>query len=82
MKARSDTAGVWTTAYETIDTVWLFVVNTTEQAASPRIALAANLADTLAGDTATDVVSGLSLGVAWALLLAGLFMLRDHRGSS
>jgi undecaprenyl-diphosphatase len=31
---------------------------------------------------ATDVVSGISLGVAWALLLAGLFMLRGHRGSS
>jgi undecaprenyl-diphosphatase len=31
---------------------------------------------------ATDVVSGISLGAAWALLLAGLFTLVGHRGSS
>jgi undecaprenyl-diphosphatase len=31
---------------------------------------------------ATDVVSGLSLGAAWALMLAGLFTLFGHRGSS
>jgi undecaprenyl-diphosphatase len=31
---------------------------------------------------ATDVVSGISLGAAWALLLAGLFALGGHRGSS
>ena len=31
---------------------------------------------------ATDVVSGISLGVAWALLLAGLFTFVGHRGSS
>jgi undecaprenyl-diphosphatase len=30
---------------------------------------------------ATDVVSGLSLGAAWALLLAGFFTLTGHRGS-
>jgi undecaprenyl-diphosphatase len=29
----------------------------------------------------TDVVSGISLGVAWALLLAGFFALVGHRGS-
>jgi len=28
---------------------------------------------------ATDVLSGLSLGVAWALLLTGLFTLHAHR---
>lgn len=31
---------------------------------------------------ATDVVSGISLGAAWALLLAGFFTLIDHRSSS
>ncbi len=31
---------------------------------------------------ATDVVSGISLGAAWALLLAGLFTPFGHRGSS
>src|ERR1700687_710775 len=31
---------------------------------------------------ATDVVSGISLGAAWALLLAGFFTLVGHRGSS
>jgi len=31
---------------------------------------------------ATDVVSGISLGVAWALLLAGFYTLRSDRGSS
>jgi undecaprenyl-diphosphatase len=31
---------------------------------------------------ATDVVSGISLGVAWALVLAGFFTLFDHRGLS
>jgi len=31
---------------------------------------------------ATDVVSGISLGAAWALLLAGIFTLGSHRGSS
>lgn len=31
---------------------------------------------------ATDVVSGISLGAAWALLLAGFFTLDSHRGSS
>jgi len=31
---------------------------------------------------ATDVVSGISLGAAWALLLAGFFTLASHRGSS
>ncbi len=31
---------------------------------------------------ATDVVSGISLGTAWALVLAGLFTLLGHRGSS
>jgi len=31
---------------------------------------------------ATDVVSGISLGAAWALLLAGFFTLGSHRGSS
>jgi len=31
---------------------------------------------------ATDVVSGMSLGAAWALVLAGLFSLLGHRGSS
>lgn len=31
---------------------------------------------------ATDVVSGISLGAAWALLLAGFFTLTDHRSSS
>ena len=31
---------------------------------------------------ATDVVSGISLGAGWALLLAGLFTLVGHRGSS
>jgi undecaprenyl-diphosphatase len=31
---------------------------------------------------ATDVVSGISLGAAWALVLAGLFTLLGHRGSS
>jgi undecaprenyl-diphosphatase len=31
---------------------------------------------------ATDVVSGISLGAAWALLLAGFFTLLAHRGSS
>jgi undecaprenyl-diphosphatase len=31
---------------------------------------------------ATDVVSGISLGAAWALLLAGFFTLIGHRGSS
>jgi undecaprenyl-diphosphatase len=30
---------------------------------------------------ATDVVSGISLGAAWALLLAGLFTLLGHRAS-
>jgi undecaprenyl-diphosphatase len=30
---------------------------------------------------ATDVVSGISLGAAWALVLAGLFTLFGHRGS-
>ena len=30
---------------------------------------------------ATDVVSGISLGAAWALLLAGLFALAGHRSS-
>ena len=31
---------------------------------------------------ATDVVSGISLGAAWALVLAGLFTLFGHRRSS
>jgi undecaprenyl-diphosphatase len=31
---------------------------------------------------ATDVASGMSLGVAWALVLAGFFTLLGHRGSS
>jgi undecaprenyl-diphosphatase len=31
---------------------------------------------------ATDVVSGISLGAAWALMLAGVFTLFGHRGSS
>jgi undecaprenyl-diphosphatase len=31
---------------------------------------------------ATDVVSGISLGAAWALLLAGVFTRFGHRGSS
>ena len=31
---------------------------------------------------ATDVVSGISLGAAWALLLAGFFTFTGHRGSS
>jgi undecaprenyl-diphosphatase len=31
---------------------------------------------------ATDVVSGISLGAAWALLLAGFFTFGSHRGSS
>src|SRR6202162_283118 len=31
---------------------------------------------------ATDVVSGISLGTAWALILAGVFTLFGHRGSS
>src|ERR1039457_526330 len=31
---------------------------------------------------ATDVVSGFSLGAAWALVLGGLFTLFGHRGSS
>jgi undecaprenyl-diphosphatase len=31
---------------------------------------------------ATDVVSGVALGAAWALLLAGFFTLVGHRGSS
>ena len=31
---------------------------------------------------ATDVVSGISLGAAWALLLAGIFKFIAHRGSS
>ena len=31
---------------------------------------------------ATDVVSGISLGAAWALMLAGFFTLFGHRGSS
>jgi undecaprenyl-diphosphatase len=31
---------------------------------------------------ATDVVSGISLGTAWALLLTGFFTLVGHRGSS
>jgi undecaprenyl-diphosphatase len=31
---------------------------------------------------ATDVVSGISLGAAWALILAGFFTLFGHRGSS
>jgi undecaprenyl-diphosphatase len=31
---------------------------------------------------ATDVVSGISLGAAWALVLAGFFTLFDHRGLS
>jgi undecaprenyl-diphosphatase len=31
---------------------------------------------------ATDVVSGISLGAAWALLLAGFFTVVGHRGSS
>jgi undecaprenyl-diphosphatase len=31
---------------------------------------------------ATDVVSGISLGAAWALVLAGFFTLVGHRGSS
>ena len=31
---------------------------------------------------ATDVVSGISLGSAWALMLAGCFTLFGHRGSS
>jgi len=31
---------------------------------------------------ATDVVSGISLGTAWALLLAGFFTFVGHRGSS
>jgi len=31
---------------------------------------------------ATDVVSGISLGAAWALLLAGVFTFIGHRGSS
>jgi undecaprenyl-diphosphatase len=30
---------------------------------------------------ATDVVSGIALGAAWALVLAGLFTLVSHRGS-
>jgi undecaprenyl-diphosphatase len=30
---------------------------------------------------ATDVVSGMSLGAAWALVLAGFFTLLGHRGS-
>jgi undecaprenyl-diphosphatase len=30
---------------------------------------------------ATDVVSGISLGAAWALVLAGLFTLLGHRAS-
>jgi undecaprenyl-diphosphatase len=29
----------------------------------------------------TDVASGISLGAAWALLLAGFFTLLEHRGS-
>jgi CheY-like chemotaxis protein len=29
----------------------------------------------------TDVASGLSLGSAWALLLAGLFTMRSHRST-
>jgi len=31
---------------------------------------------------ATDVVSGISLGAAWALVLAGLFTFLGHRGST
>jgi undecaprenyl-diphosphatase len=31
---------------------------------------------------ATDVVSGISLGAAWALLLAGFFTLGSHHGSA
>ncbi|MGB8477059.1 MAG: phosphatase PAP2 family protein [Candidatus Acidiferrum sp.] len=31
---------------------------------------------------ATDVVSGISLGAAWALLLGGVFTLMAHRGST
>jgi undecaprenyl-diphosphatase len=31
---------------------------------------------------ATDVVSGISLGAAWALMLAGVFTVFGHRGSS
>jgi undecaprenyl-diphosphatase len=31
---------------------------------------------------ATDVVSGISLGAAWALVLAGFFTLLGHRGSA
>ena len=31
---------------------------------------------------ATDVVSGISLGATWALLLAGFFTLAGHRGAS
>jgi len=31
---------------------------------------------------ATDVLSGISLGAAWALVLAGFFTLFGHRGSS
>jgi len=31
---------------------------------------------------ATDVVSGISLGAAWALVLAGIFALVGHRGST
>jgi undecaprenyl-diphosphatase len=31
---------------------------------------------------ATDVVSGISFGAAWALLLAGIFTFVAHRGSS
>lgn len=55
---RSNTRGVWTTAYETDGSIWLFVANTTDEAAKPRITLAGALAETLEGCTATDAVSG------------------------
>ena len=38
--------------------MWLFIVNTTERAATPRIAIAANVGETFASSLATDIVGG------------------------
>ena len=61
---RSNTAGVWTTAYETDDAVWLFVINTTEAPARPEVALGAELARAWRDAIATDIVTGETVVVA------------------
>jgi hypothetical protein len=61
---RSNTAGVWTTAYETDDAVWLFVINTTETPARPKVMLGAGLARAWGDATATDIVTGETVVVA------------------